>query len=204
MTKVAEIERFRRSNKGGVRDAEALGRTPGSLDEYATTMKTARALIVQPILEDADRWSAVAASLGFHVTVARRFAHAKSVLATGPHLLITDVRLHDYNGLHLVLRATFGSTRLAALVTSRTEDAVLQLEAEKLGATWVLMPNDPIELSAAVIRAMVRHGSSGDPTLRPPFERRHAQRRSEMIVAPDDRRVAERRRRSADVIQLSI
>jgi DNA-binding NtrC family response regulator len=68
------------------------------------------------------------------VTVATSFADAKAQLEEGPSLLITEVRLSDYNGLHLVIRAQ--AHRIPAVVVG-DPDLVLQREAERLGAVYL-------------------------------------------------------------------
>ena len=130
----------------------------------------------------------------FHVVGAEDFASAKAVLlATPPQMLITDVRLHEYNGLHLVLRAKAAAPNLAALVLSSYQDSVLESEANALGATFVVTPIQPTELVAAVRRTLFRLDNT---PIRPPFERRiSAQRHASAAVGADDeRRRVERRR----------
>jgi DNA-binding NtrC family response regulator len=68
------------------------------------------------------------------VTVATSFADAKAQLEQGPSLLITEVRLGDYNGLHLVIRAQAHS--IPAFVLG-DPDLVLHREAERLGAVYL-------------------------------------------------------------------
>ena len=60
----------------------------------------------------------------------------KRLLEDPPHLLVTNLRLDDYNGLHLVyLAATLGvGTR--CIVYSDHEDALLMREARSVGALY--------------------------------------------------------------------
>ena len=51
-----------------------------------------------------------------------------------PSVLIAEVRLGDYNGLHLALRAKAGS--IPALVLGNP-DPVLEREAERLGVVYL-------------------------------------------------------------------
>jgi DNA-binding NtrC family response regulator len=142
-------------------------------------------------------------SLGFDVTVADTFKDAKAALSSTPHpsLLITGVRLGEYNGLHLVLRGTSMSPRLAAIVTSDTDDPVLRTEAERLGATFIAMPVSREELAAAIARTAFRCPDEKRPAepVRPPFERRHGDRRIVASPVPpgSERRGADRRRDTA-------
>ena len=73
-------------------------------------------------------------SLGCDVTVVTAFAAAKAQLDSDPALLISEIRLRDYNGLHLAFRA---QARHIPTVLLGDPDPVLQREAEQLGATYL-------------------------------------------------------------------
>ena len=157
------------------------------------------ALVVEPVLPQLLFVLSVLSSIGFDVTVAETFGDAKSLLAaTGPALLVTDIKLRQYNGLHLVLRGKALQRDLRALVTSHPADAVLQADAEQLGATFVELPTTRDELVAAVYRTALRKESGGagalDP-IRAPFERRRGERRknARTNLFPPDRRTRDRR-----------
>ena len=62
------------------------------------------------------------------------FAAAKLHIETGPDLVITELKLGDYNGLHLALWAQ--SAGIPAIVIG-PEDVVLEKDAQALGATYV-------------------------------------------------------------------
>jgi two-component system response regulator RegA len=153
-------------------------------------------IVVEPRL--ADRWFAVSSltNSGFHMTVAEGFLEAKALIdKRPPALLITDVRLGEYNGLHLVLRGKAARRDMAAIVVSAVEDQVLKAEAERMNATFVLKPTTSQEFLAAVYRTLFRSAEDSAP-IRPTFERRIAERRlPEKAVAQAERRVGERRRR---------
>jgi hypothetical protein len=74
-------------------------------------------------------------SEGYHLTVTPTFRAAKICLANAPDLLITDLKLGDYNGLHLALRAE--ALGIRAIVIA---DEEFQQEVEQVGAVW--MPPD--------------------------------------------------------------
>jgi DNA-binding response OmpR family regulator len=164
-------------------------------------MPVPTALIVEPVLFDALFLVATATSLGFQATVAATFQEGVERLRLSPLLLMTDIRLAQYNGLHLVLRGKSAKPDLAAIVTSAVPDPVLQAEAERLGATFVLKPTSSEELRAAISRTLLRSTESPGP-IRPPFERRKSERRAPTgdFLQPD-RRTIERRRDIAQVIQ---
>jgi DNA-binding NtrC family response regulator len=78
--------------------------------------------------------------LGFTVIVAD-FAAAKEIVITHPpDLLVTDVRLGAYNGLHLVIVGKAVSSGLAAIVIGPAEDAALRGDVERAEA--ILVPPD--------------------------------------------------------------
>jgi hypothetical protein len=112
-------------------------------------------------------------------------------------LLVTELRLGAYNGLQLALRGRQLQPQMAILVTSTMVDAVLHREAELLGATIVLKPLDARESLAAALRTAlrpVRSDGTFDP-IRPPFERREAERRlSPTDLFMPNRRHGERRK----------
>lgn len=115
--------------------------------------------------------------LGYRVEVVNAFVEARERLLTdAPRVLVTQVRIGEYNGLHLVLRAKTASPGVAAVVASEASDRVLQREAEELGATFMVLPLPPSEVAAAVARTIAAVGTA-EPYVRPPFERRSAERR---------------------------
>ena len=163
------------------------------------SLMTPSALIAEPVLSDALFLMATVSALGFQVTTTDTFHGAVERLRVPPTLLIADIRLGEYNGLHVVLRGKAASTDLAAIVTSAADDPVLRLDAEQLGATFVVKPVSGAELRAAICRTWLRNPESTDGPIRSPFERRHVERRQGVAPASVDRRVAERRR---DIHQL--
>jgi DNA-binding response OmpR family regulator len=151
------------------------------------------ALVVEPDLSDLRLVLSAFDRLGFDIDVAHTFKEARAVLEQAPPtLLVTALKLQDYNGLHLVLRARATWPRLAALITSHVEDTVLQQEASRLRATFVVLPTTGEELAAAVLRTLYAP-TSAPP--QPPFERRAAERRNSAAALPPlERRRHDRRR----------
>jgi len=62
-------------------------------------------LLVSPTPSLAKTVSAAIRRMGHHVLVTKTFEAAKKYLAATPHLLVTELKLGAYNGLHLALRA---------------------------------------------------------------------------------------------------
>lgn len=92
---------------------------------------------------------------GYRVRAARSFDEAKTLLAAErPDILITELRLGQYNGLHLVLRTRTDYPEMAALVTSRVSDPVLEAEALRNHAQFVLSPLTATQLLQAVTASL--------------------------------------------------
>jgi DNA-binding response OmpR family regulator len=95
---------------------------------------------------------------GYQVVVADSFITGKQQLMRHPQLLITELRLGEYNGLHLALRAQ--SEGVPAIVIGDA-DPVLQRDAVGFGATYLTV-DEPI---ADRVEAVLRH----TPRIAPPI-----------------------------------
>lgn len=95
--------------------------------------------------EGDDRSSLVEAvqGLGLVVRVASGFLDAREALAHDPpDVLVTELRLGAYNGLHLALRGKAVRPGMKAIVVTRTADPVLQKEAAGIGAELLVREPD--------------------------------------------------------------
>lgn len=104
-----------------------------------------------------DRTNTVALleAAGYRVRSARSFDEAKTLIAAErPDILITDLRLGQYNGLHLVLRTRTDHPEMVALVTSRVADPVLEAEAHRQRAHFLLAPLTAMQLLQAVASSL--------------------------------------------------
>lgn len=154
----------------------------------------ATALVVEPSVAETLFLVSSLSELGFQVGVSDNFRDARARLMSTPSLLVTELRLGEYNGLHLVFRARSIRSEMAAIIRTQIADPLLQLEAERMGATFVLKTTSPQEFRAAVARTLMRKHESFEP-IRPPFERRHVERRADHTTTDNmpERRVGERR-----------
>lgn len=84
---------------------------------------------------------------GLRVTVVATFVAAREQLQSRPDLIISEVRLGEYNGLHLALRARLSG--IPAIVLGE-DDATMAREADKLGAAYVVTGGEPRRLAAAI------------------------------------------------------
>ena len=87
-------------------------------------------------------------SAGYELAIVTTFAAAKALLETKPALLISELKLGEYNGLHLALKAR--AVNIPTLIVG-PHDPVLQRDADELGATYlssVLRRSQVLELVA--------------------------------------------------------
>ena len=98
---------------------------------------------------------------GCSVAVLTDFSEARRYIREmSPHLVVTDLRLGAYNGLHLIVAAVARRDDVAGVVVADVVDEPLRPEAERLGATLVLRPTVPGVLYEVVARLF--HCRSGE------------------------------------------
>jgi DNA-binding response OmpR family regulator len=73
-------------------------------------------------------------SAGYELAIVTTFAAAKALLETKPALVISELKLGEYNGLHLALKAR--AVGIPAIIVG-PHDPVLQKDADELGATYL-------------------------------------------------------------------
>ena len=78
--------------------------------------------------------------------IAASFAAAKQQIDEHPSLVVSEVRLGEYNGLHLALRA---QVRGVPAVLIGEPDSVLEREAAQLGAVYLAGAIDAQDLLSA-------------------------------------------------------
>ena len=85
---------------------------------------------------------------GYEVVVAASVPQAQKALnEDAPDLIITDVRLGEFNGLQLLATS---SRPIPAIVATAFADPALEIEAARLGAHYLLKPIAPTVLLALV------------------------------------------------------
>lgn len=101
---------------------------------------------------------------GYRPTVETTFASAKVRLRTHPHLVITQLRLGAYNGLHVALHARCEG--VPAVVIGEP-DTGFERYAKQLGAAYVRINELGRERMLALVRDMIpsacadRHDNGG-------------------------------------------
>ena len=92
------------------------------------------------------------ADAGFDTMTAGTVPDAMRTLSTTPpNLLITEIRLDSYNGLHLIAMAP---KPIPAIVITGYADRAVEADARRLGAEYLSKPVTPGELYAAVQKAL--------------------------------------------------
>jgi DNA-binding response OmpR family regulator len=126
-----------------------------------------QALVVvadQALGDSLVEWLALA---GYTARVVRTFATARAELDTAPpDLLVAQIKLGAYNGLHLAIRSRARGAKTPVVLIG-DQDPVLQAEAERHHAAYLLSPVDEPRLLEIVRQAEADYR----PTRRSPRKR---------------------------------
>ena len=100
-----------------------------------------RVLIVEDDAATGDGLTELLESAGYETVAVADFEFAMRILRMAPpDVLITDIRLGEYNGLQLVINSP---APVPAIVISGFADPVLRSEAEHFGASYLTKPVIP-------------------------------------------------------------
>jgi CheY-like chemotaxis protein len=92
---------------------------------------------------------------GYVVTGAATYDAAKRLLALGSYdLLITDVRLRGFNGLHLVRQSHRDCPEMATIIITGYDEPMIEIEAGRYGAEFVRKPLTTQEFLKIVTRSL--------------------------------------------------
>jgi DNA-binding response OmpR family regulator len=92
---------------------------------------------------------------GHDVTPSASYEEAKTLLAVGTYdLLVTDVRLRSFNGLHLVMKTRAESPEMAVIIMTGYENDLMELEARRYNAEFIRKPIKPTEFLETVSRSL--------------------------------------------------
>ena len=139
---------------------------------------TQRILLVEPNTAVRDRFAAILVGISAEVQACADFLSARrAVEATPFDLLVTQVRLGAYNGVHLVHLARPHGMR--CLVYAAVTDPVLAREVQSVGAFYEKMDYLPLVLVNYVMHAL------------PPRDRRDPERADRRGLRRGGRRVAD-------------
>jgi DNA-binding response OmpR family regulator len=91
----------------------------------------------------------------YDVLTASSFEQARKVADQDtPDLIIVDVRLGEYNGLHLVIRERLAHPERPIIVISGYADEQTAEEVRHYGAEFMAKPVQPAELAATIARLL--------------------------------------------------
>ena len=110
-------------------------------------MTSPHVLLVAPTTRIAAVVRAGLIEAGVRLTLVTSFRAARQALDSHPDLLISEVRLGEFNGLHLALRA---HSRGIRSIVIGAMDSVTQREAAALGADYLEDNGDVAQLHSAV------------------------------------------------------
>ena len=167
-----------------------------------------KVLLVDADARGVEDLTGVLRSEGFTVTLATSFEEGKRLLVTErPHVLIADIRLGQFNGLQLLMRARADRHRLAAMITCVFADPVLEEETRRFGGAFLVKPVRPDHVMLAIRRLLAAEGVAPDAIesrqserrvlMSPAFipERRGSDRRQAVLdAAAEERRRTDRRK----------
>jgi CheY-like chemotaxis protein len=92
---------------------------------------------------------------GYDVTPASDYQAAKELMGASVYdLLITDVRLRSYNGLHLVMQCRREYPEMGLMIMTGYDEPLLELEAGRYSAEFVRKPIKPAEFLENVARSL--------------------------------------------------
>lgn len=110
-----------------------------------------KVLIVDDTLATLGALAELLTHAGYDVVTAPDFEEAKKKIdAEAPDLLIVDIRLGPYNGLHLVVRERLAHPERPVIITTGFPDALLEAEARRYGAEFLEKPIRSADLIALV------------------------------------------------------
>ena len=104
---------------------------------------------------------------GLLVAALSSFREAKHLLdSVMPDLLIADLHLGPYNGLHFAIRNHLEHPEVPVIITSSHQDELVALEAARYGAAFVVAPLENRDFLTAVRDAIERRRRAQRPIRR--------------------------------------
>ena len=111
-----------------------------------------KVLVVDSNPKNIDELGIALRNRGFQLLEATSYEGGKRLWITEkPQVLIANVRLGQFNGLQLLIRAKAERPDVAAFITSSFSDRVLEAETQRLGGTFLVRPFVLEDLVAAIM-----------------------------------------------------
>jgi DNA-binding response OmpR family regulator len=138
---------------------------------------TQRIVIVDDHAASCEAMARLVEAAGYDVLTANDVPSAMHLLVNeAPDLLITDVRLEEYNGLQLIAMAP---KPIRAIVVTGFEDRAIENDARRLGAEYLVKP-----VSAAVLCKLIAQVLTGSRSFTVVPEMRRAARQAPSLPVP--------------------
>lgn len=124
-----------------------------------------KVLAVDDDVKELARLTTVLESDGHQTTEAQSFESARQLLRERRFdLLITKLRLREYNGLHLVLHSRTFYPNTAFVVVADAPGDLSQMEAAEFGAGVVVDPAEPGHVRAVIANAIEERLLRAEPS----------------------------------------
>lgn len=141
-----------------------------------------RILVVEDDPATRQGMVALLGGAGYDVVASGSMAEALERMAeTPPDLIVTDLRLAEFNGLYL---AAVNPQRIPVIIITGYFDRGLEAEARELGADFLIKPVRPSHLLSVIERRLPTRGDGQDFTLARRWPRRRPT--SELRARVDD------------------
>ena len=116
-----------------------------------------RVLVLDDDPHTLDGIAELLGSAGYQVSAVATYQEAKQHLADAEFdLLVTDVRLRGFNGLHLIMQCRRESPDIALMIMSGDDESLLEIEAGRYNAHFVRKPLKPAHFLEDVSKAVGR------------------------------------------------
>ena len=114
---------------------------------HATAPQVPKVLLVNADREKLARMANTVKRKGFTALQATTYPEAKRLFESEfPQAMIADIRLGEFNGLQLLIRARAVKADIPVIITSDIADPVLEREARSHGARFVVGPVDATQI----------------------------------------------------------
>jgi DNA-binding NtrC family response regulator len=116
------------------------------------------AIVVDADLAELRKTEQALEHVGFVVMGAGSFAQAKSLLVSiTPEIVIADIKLEAFNGLHLAALCAVWRPATPFIATHNIYDTVLEADAKRLSASYVVKTPNREELTRTAIELLNSH-----------------------------------------------
>jgi len=121
------------------------------------------AVVVDADVEELRKTEVTLKDAGFVVTAVDSFAEAKALLQSiSPEIVVVDVQLKAFNGLQLAVLFAGQRPRTPFIVTHAVHDPVLETDARRLGAVYVVKTEDRTELKGLASAVFDQRSNESD------------------------------------------